>query len=104
VDTETTGLDFENDRVIELAAVRFENGTPVADFTALLSPGERSLSPVSRLITGLNDAELQAAPPAAETWRAFLEFVGETPLVAHNADFDAHFVSKSLAAEGLPLP
>jgi DNA polymerase III epsilon subunit family exonuclease len=102
VDTETTGLDFEHDRVIELAAVRFENGKPVADFTALLSPGDRSLSPVSRLITGLTDAELQAAPPAAETWRAFLEFVGDSSLVAHNAEFDAHFVRKSLEAEALP--
>ncbi len=104
VDTETTGLDFEHDHVIELAAVRFENGKPVADFTALIAPGDRALSPVSRLITGLTDAELDTAPPAEETWRAFLAFVGETPLVAHNAEFDAHFVGKSLTAAGLPLP
>ena len=100
VDTETTGLDFEHDRLIELAAVRFEDGKPVADFQALVSPG-KALSPVSRLITGLTAEELEAAPPAVETLRAFLAFVGDLPLVAHNAEFDAHFVRRSLEAESL---
>jgi DNA polymerase III epsilon subunit family exonuclease len=100
VDTETTGLDFEHDRLIELAAVRFEDGKPVADFEALVNPG-RSLSPVSRLITGLTPEELETAPPAADTARAFLAFAGDLPLVAHNAEFDAHFVRRLLEAEGL---
>lgn len=102
VDTETTGLDHEHDRIIELAAVRFENGAPVANFSALLSPGERALSPVARLITGIRDEELAAAPPRVDTLRDFLAFVGDSPLVAHNADFDAHFVNRALDAEGLP--
>jgi ATP-dependent DNA helicase DinG len=101
VDTETTGLDFEHDRMIELAAVRFEGGKPVADFQALVSPG-KALSAVSSLITGLTAEELEAAPPAADTLRAFLQFVGDLPLVAHNAEFDAHFVRRLLEAEKLP--
>src|SRR6187402_2673455 len=100
VDTETTGLDFEHDRLIELAAVRFEDGKPVANFEALVAPG-KALSPVSRLITGLTAEELEAAPPAAETLRAFLAFVGDLPLVAHNAEFDAHFVRRTLETESL---
>ncbi|MCD6024684.1 MAG: ATP-dependent helicase [Fibrobacteria bacterium] len=104
VDTETTGLDFEHDRLIELAAVRFEDGRPAADFAALVNPG-RPLSPVSRLITGLTTEELEAAPPAADTARAFLAFAGDLPLVAHNAEFDAHFVRRLLEAESLaPVP
>jgi len=104
VDTETTGLDFENDRLIELAAVRFEDGRPVADFEALVAPG-KALSPVSRLITGLTAEELEAAPPAGETLRAFLAFAGDLPLVAHNAEFDAHFVRRALEAQSLgPVP
>jgi len=104
-DTETTGLDFEHDRMIELAAVRFENGVPTDTFSALLSPGDRALSPVARLITGITDEELAAAPPHAGTLRAFLAFAGDSPLVAHNAEFDEHFVRRALAGEGLsPLP
>ncbi len=103
VDTETTGLDLENDRMIELAAVRFAGGEPVAEFTALL-PTERALSAYSRLITGIDPAELETAPVAAETLRAFLDFVGDLPLVAHNASFDESFVRRSLEAEGLSTP
>jgi ATP-dependent DNA helicase DinG len=101
VDTETTGLDFEQDRMIELAAVRFEDGKPVAQFEALFAT-DRALSPVSRLITGLTPEQLEAAPPAKESLRLFLEFAGDLPLVAHNAEFDAHFVRRALEAEGLP--
>jgi DNA polymerase III epsilon subunit family exonuclease len=102
VDTETTGLDFEHDRIIELAAVRFENGLPTETFSALISPGDRVPSAVSRLITGITDDELKSAPPTADTLRAFLAFAGDTPLVAHNAEFDAHFVRRALEAESLP--
>lgn len=101
VDTETTGLDFEHDRMIELAAVRFDNGVPVAHFEALFAT-ERALSAVSRLITGLTPERLASAPPAKQSLQAFLEFVGDLPLVAHNAEFDAHFVRRALEAEGLP--
>lgn len=102
VDTETTGLDFENDRIIELAAVKFAHGVPIDTFSALLSPGDRAVSPVARLITGISDAELAAAPPRTDTLRAFLAFAGDAPLVAHNAEFDEHFVKRALEAEGLP--
>lgn len=100
VDTETTGLDPEQDRVIELAAVRFEHGIPVEDFSVLLSPGDRALSPVARLITGITDAELAAAPPAADSLRAFRDFAGDLPLVAHNAPFDAMHVERALRDAG----
>jgi len=101
VDVETTGLDFETERLIELAAVRFENGSVVAEFQALLPPG-KTLTAIARLLTGLNETELNAAPPVADTLKAFLAFAGTLPLVAHNAGFDGTFLRLALEREELP--
>ena len=101
VDVETTGLDFETECIIELAGVRFENGAEVARFEALLPP-KKSLTAVSSLLTGLREEELHRAPPVPETLKAFLDFAGTLPLVAHNAEFDSTFLRNTLEREGLP--
>jgi len=101
VDVETTGLDFDAECIIELAAARFENGEPVAEFQAFLPP-TKALTSISSLLTGLREEDLRTAPPAAETLRAFLDFAGDLPLVAHNAEFDSLFLRRTLEREGLP--
>ncbi len=103
VDVETTGLDFETEAVIEVAAVRFAAGAPQATFTALL-PAPKPLSAMARLLTGLDEDALHAAPPCVGTLRDFLDFAGAAPLVAHNAEFDAAFLRRALEREGLPAP
>ncbi len=101
MDIETTGLDFSTECIIEVAGVRFENGEEVARFEAFLPP-TKSLTAVSSLLTGLREEELRKAPPSAESLKAFLDFAGELPLVAHNAEFDSTFLRNTLEREGLP--
>ncbi len=103
LDLETTGLDFDSEAIIELAAVRFVDGKPAEEFQAFLPPG-KPLTAMARLLTGLDEEALRAAPLAAETLRAFLAFAGGLPLVAHNAEFDATFLRQALEREGLPQP
>ena len=103
VDVETTGLDFETECIIELAGVRFEHGEEVARFEVFLPP-TKSLTAVSSLLTGLREEELCKAPPPVESLQAFLDFAGELPLVAHNAEFDSTFLRNALKREGLPQP
>ncbi len=103
MDVETTGLDFDSECIIELAAARFENGEVVSEFQAFLPP-TKALTPIASLLTGLREEALRSAPPVVETLRAFLDFAGGLPLVAHNAEFDSLFLRRALEREGLPAP
>src|SRR5579875_2643089 len=86
-DCETSGLDPDTDEIIQLAAVRFENGQVAAEWSSLVRPKNPVSAGILRL-TGLDPQELQAAPEPAEVLPAFRAFAGQLPLVAHNAPFD----------------
>lgn len=95
-DFETTGLNPDcGARVIEVGAVKLERGEIAARFQSLVHPGR----PVSRFIselTGITNQMLKGAPKAAEVFPRFLDFVGDAPLVAHNARFDLGFLRAEL--------
>lgn len=100
-DFETTGMKPElGARVIEIGAVRLEAGRVTAHFQSLVHPGCRVGRFIAEL-TGISDAMLKDAPPAAEVFPAFLDFVGKVPLIAHNARFDLAFLRAELARLGL---
>jgi DNA polymerase III subunit epsilon len=113
VDVETTGLLPEQADLIEIGAVRLRVDEPSADesggeqvtgefFTLIRPPG-----PVPEAITeltGIGDAMVRRAPPAATALRAFLAFARGAVLVAHNAAFDVAFLTRGCAAAGLPWP
>ncbi len=90
-DFETTGLSPEDDRIIEIAAIRFTDGVPGEKFVSLVNPG-RSITPEIADITGINDALVKDAPTEDKVVDAFLEFLGDAPLVAHNIPFDIAFL------------
>ena len=95
-DTETTGLDPENDRIVELGAVRFENGVPVNSFQSYVNTGISIPAEVSA-INHITDAVLQDAPPEQDIYPKFMEFlgdvaVGKTVLCGHVAAFDLSFL------------
>jgi len=98
-DTETTGLrPEEGDRIIELGAVEMINHIPTGrTFRTLIHPG-REVSADTVRITGITDEHLKDAPPfeAPEVVEAFLEFIGDAVLVAHNAGFDRGFLNMEL--------
>jgi DNA polymerase III epsilon subunit len=96
IDTETTGLIPEmGHRVVEIAAVRWENGREVAQFSTLLNPG-RKIEPEASRINGLSDRDLIGQPAFADIAERLLAFVDGALLVAHNAAFDAGFVGMEL--------
>lgn len=101
VDTETTGLDAEKDRLIEIAAIRVRSGKETARFETLINPGRKLTKKIVSL-TGITDEDVKNAPSAEEALAAFLAFLKDDVIVAHNANFDVDFIFESLVRCGLP--
>ncbi|MDQ7039346.1 MAG: DEDD exonuclease domain-containing protein [Rhodothermus sp.] len=102
VDTETTGARAD-DRMIELAAVRVQGGQLVDRFAKLINPG-RSVPPCITRLTGITTAMLVGQPSADRVLPAFLEFLGDSVLVAHNLAFDRKVLEAELQRLGIPWP
>jgi DNA polymerase-3 subunit epsilon len=106
LDTETTGLDpRQGHRIIEIACVELRDLLPTGKtFHRYVNP-ERDIDPDAERVHGISRAFLSDKPVFArpEVAAAFLEFVGDAPLVAHNARFDREFVNSELDLVGLPL-
>ncbi|MEH6409980.1 MAG: DNA polymerase III subunit epsilon [Hyphomonas sp.] len=102
-DTETTGLyPNDGDRIIEIGAVEMINHIPTGKtFRSLINP-RRLVSEDTVRITGITDEHLKDAPFFEEEHviGAFLEFIGDDLLVAHNAGFDRGFLNMELALCG----
>ncbi len=98
-DTETTGLEWDkDDRIIELGAVELINHVPTGKtFQTYINPG-RAVSEATIRITGITDADLVDQPPFEDPSivDAFLSFIGDATLVAHNAKFDRGFLNMEL--------
>jgi DNA polymerase-3 subunit epsilon len=102
-DTETTGLDAANgDRLIEIGCIEIVNRIPTGrEFHRYLNP-EREVHPDAVAVHGLTNDLLQDKPRFAEVVEEFLAFVGDAPLVAHNATFDLGFINAELARASRP--
>ena len=90
-DIETTGLHADRDRITEIGAVIFRDGQPADSFNTFVDPEMHIPEEIVRL-TGITDAMVAGAPREAEALAAFLNFCGDLPLCAHNADFDVGFL------------
>ena len=91
IDFETTGLSpAQGDRATEIAAVILENGKVVDRYQSLMNAGVRIPSFIEEL-TGISNAMIRQAPTAAIVMQEVSNFVGDIPLVAHNASFDSKF-------------
>ena len=100
-DLETTGLDAQLEGIVEVAAVKIENGLEIGVYSRLVNPGV-AISPASQAIHGISEEMVADAPPVSALFDEFLEFVGPHPLVAHNAPFDMHFLTRALLLAGRP--
>lgn len=101
IDLETTGLDFEKDEIIEVALVRFENGVPVEDVDYLVKPTTASLRPFIENLTGIYKSDLENAESFAGVAGKIYSFIGDYPIVAHNAAFDSKFLTQTFAKVGI---
>ncbi len=102
-DTETTGLDpLLGDRVIEVACLELLRDLPTGrSFHSFVDP-ERDIDPDASRVHGLTRADLRGKPRFAEVADELLEFLGTSPLVAHNAPFDFGFLDAEFARLGRP--
>lgn len=104
IDVETSGLSVaRGGRVIEIGAVALEQGRVVDEFATLIDSGA-VISYGAYRVHGISEEMLTGKPAPKDVWRTFREFVGNAPLVAHNAPFDSAFVRHELALLGLGLP
>ena len=103
LDTETTGLDPDGgDRIIELACVELIDQLPTgAVYHQLINP-ERDVPAEAVAVHGITNERLAAEPLFAAVVEAFLEFIGESPLVIHNAVFDMRFINCEFGLCGRP--
>ncbi len=99
-DFETTGLSARRDRVIEVGAVRLKDGQIIEEFSAMVNPGIAIPARITE-ITGITDAMVRDARPAAEVIPELLAFIGEAPVAAHNASFDTGFLREECRRIGL---
>jgi DNA polymerase III subunit epsilon len=104
LDTETTGLDpFQGDRLVEIGCVELVNGIPSGQtFHRYFCP-ERTMPPEALAIHGLTDEFLKDKPLFADAVDDLVAFLGDAPLVIHNAAFDIGFLNAELERVGRPL-
>ncbi len=97
-DTETTGLDpSSGDRMVEIGCIEIVNRVPTGEtFHAYFNP-ERDMPAGAEAVHGLSAAFLSDKPRFHELAEALLAFIGDSPLVAHNAAFDFGFLNAELA-------
>lgn len=104
LDTETTGFEpSEGHRIVEIGAVELVNHMPTGrTYHQYLNP-ERPMPKEAFEVHGLGDDFLRGHPVFASIGRAFLDFIGDAPLVIHNAAFDMKFLNFEFGKVGLPL-
>ena len=104
IDFETTGISpGQGARATELAIVLLEKGQVVDRFQSFMKTGAWIPSFITQL-TGITNAMVNAAPDAAGVMADAARFVGDAPMVAHNASFDSKFWQAELALAGVPAP
>lgn len=94
LDTETTGLDYTRERIIEFAAVRLENGKIKDEFQTLINPHQH-IRKSSQAVHGITQEMVEDAPSEEEALPKILEFIGDYPIVAHNVIFDYSFLNEA---------
>ncbi len=104
LDTETTGLDpKKGDRIVEIACIELYDYLPTGrHFHCYINP-ERDMPAEAEKVHGLSEAFLADKPlfGHADVAPAFLDFIGEASLIAHNAAFDRSFINHELGRAGL---
>ncbi|MDR1801414.1 MAG: PolC-type DNA polymerase III [Lachnospiraceae bacterium] len=93
-DIETTGFNNIHDKIIEIGAVRIENGKITDKFSCLIDPGITIPSRISEL-TGIFNWDVTGKPGIETVLPEFLEFSKDCVMVAHNSDFDIGFIEQN---------
>ncbi|MDU5543966.1 MAG: PolC-type DNA polymerase III, partial [Clostridium perfringens] len=101
-DIETTGFSSKNDKIIEIGAVKLKDGEIVESFSTFVDPKVNIPYKITEL-TSITQNMVNGQPTIDEVLPKFMEFVGDSVLVAHNAAFDVGFIKKNLMDMGKTL-
>lgn len=99
-DLETTGLSPNLDRIVEIGAIKYQDGKIVDRFSRMVDP-EIPMPAEATRVNGITQDMLTGQPTAKVAVPEFLAFAGNAILVAHNAQFDTTFVSRTMGRLGL---
>ena len=96
VDLETTGLQPAKDRILEIGAVKVENGEVKDTFCTFINP-RMAIPPFIQALTGITQDMVENAPTAEQAFYEFLDFCGDRDLMGHNLMFDYSFLKHQAA-------
>ena len=99
-DIETTGFSSVKDKIIEIGAVKVENGKIVSRYSTFVNPEVPIPFEITKL-TSITDAMVIDAPKIENVLPEFMEYVGDAVLVAHNAGFDVGFIEENCKRLGI---
>lgn len=103
-DTETTGLDNQADRIIEIGCIELENQFPTGRTLHLfINPNGRKVHPDALAVHGITDAFLSDKPVFADVAEEIASFFEGARYVAHNATFDMGFLNTEYQRVGIPV-
>ncbi|PFM64485.1 DNA polymerase III subunit epsilon [Bacillus cereus] len=103
IDFETTGFNPYNDKIIQVAAVKYRNHELIDQFVSYVNP-ERPIPSRITSLTGITNYRVSDAPTIEEVLPLFLAFLDTNIIVAHNASFDMRFLKSNVNMLGLPEP
>ena len=95
IDIETSGINPEKDEIIRLSALKIVSGETAGEFSSFVKPRKPLSAEVERL-TGITNKSLEDKRSINDVLPDFLEFIGNSTLVAHNIGFDMRFINAAL--------
>lgn len=101
LDCETTGLDAKEDRIIEVAAIRFKLTEILAEYESLINP-ERPIPPSSTEIHRITDEMVVGKPTITQVLPHLIDFIGRSIVVGHGIGFDVEIVANAADRAGIP--
>ncbi|AKA67298.1 DNA polymerase III PolC [Clostridium scatologenes] len=84
-------MNSTKDKIIEISALKINNGAIIDEFNTFINPQVSIPEDISKLTNITND-DVKCSPTIADILETFLEFIGDSVLVAHNAEFDVGFL------------
>ncbi len=102
LDLETTGFSFRTEKITEIGIMKVRNYEVIKEFSTFVNP-EKPIPQRVVEVTNITDEMVKDAPTIEEVLPKVLDFIGDSVLVAHNADFDIGFLKHNAAEMGLKL-
>ncbi|HIZ47739.1 MAG TPA: hypothetical protein H9810_03350, partial [Candidatus Gemmiger excrementavium] len=102
VDTETTGLSYKRDKIIEISLARYANGEQTDHYTTLINP-RRHIPEEATAINHIEDEDVADAPTFAMAWPQISQFFDGAVIVGHNVKFDLNMIGYNMPRKAKPL-